>query len=151
MIIRSARESDIPKILEVQYSESEYRYVNPPVFTEELCRSYILHEGKGWVCYDGDDLVGFGIIDLASHKLWALYISLEADKEGHGEALHNLLLEWFFATKSEAITLIIEDKTRAASFYRSQGWLNIGPSDSSTVILELTKENWNNRLFKEIE
>ena len=126
----------------------ENQLSDPSIITEEMCRSYILERGKGWLCFDGDELAGFSIVDLTDNELWALFVRPEQEGKTHGTTLHNLSIEWYFGVNPKPITLSTERGTRAESFYHHHGWEEIGIKENGEVIMKMTKEKWGHRLFR---
>jgi GNAT superfamily N-acetyltransferase len=149
VIIRSARESDIPGMMDVRNTVKENRLVDPSIITEDLCRSYILERGKGWVCLRDDVVAGFGIVDFQDNNIWALFIRPEYEGYGCGSKLHDILLDWYFAKAEGPVWLSTDPKTRAEAFYLNKGWTKTGTTENGEVRFEMSREAWQARHIKQ--
>lgn len=85
MIIREARTEDIPRIQIVRNSVTENTLSDPNLVTDEDCKEFINIRGRGWVCEVNGHLVGFSIVDLKDHNIWALFLVPEFEKQGIGK------------------------------------------------------------------
>lgn len=129
----------------VRYSVTENTLSDPNLVSHTDCREYITHRGKGWVCQINDEIVGFSIVDLVDHNIWALFLRPEFEKRGIGKRLHDVMLNWYFDQTQETVWLGTSPKTRAEYFYREAGWKEVGMHGSEKIKFEMTYENWINK------
>jgi hypothetical protein len=71
MKIREAVIDDIKQIQIVRNSVKENTLSNPNLVSDEDCKEFILVRGKGWVCETNNLIVGFSIVDMRNHNIWA--------------------------------------------------------------------------------
>ena len=126
MIFREAILADIPQIQIVRNSVKENALSSPALVTDEDCKNYLLHRGKGWVCEIENRIVAFAIVDLMDHNVWALFVEPPFEGRGIGKRLHNDMLDWYFSHTDKTIWLGTAPSTRAESFYRKAGWKEVG-------------------------
>ena len=67
------------------------------------------------------------------------------DKRGIGRRLHDTMLHWYFEQTQESVWLGTTPNTRAETFYRKSGWLEIGTYGDGELKFEMTFENWKNK------
>jgi GNAT superfamily N-acetyltransferase len=142
MYFREAQVTDIPQLSNVRLSVQENRLSNPALVTVQDYQNYLTERGKGWVCEVDGIIVGFGIADILSHSIWALFVQPEFAGKGIGKELHELMLAWYFAQTSETVWLSTAPGTRAEQFYRRQGWQDTGRTKSGEVRFEMTAGEW---------
>ncbi len=145
MLFREAGVTDIPQIQVVRNSVKENTLSNPTLVTDKDCENYLLHRGKGWVCEIDDRIVGFAIVDLLDHNVWALFVQPGFDKKGIGKKLHDDMLDWYFSQTDSTIWLSTAPNTRAEKFYRKAGWKEVGMYGKGEVKFEMSKADWKNR------
>jgi len=80
MKIREASIDDIKEIQLVRNSVKENTLSNPQLVTDDTCKEFITIRGKGWVCEINNKIVGFSIVDLKDHNIWALFVKPEFEK-----------------------------------------------------------------------
>jgi len=142
MIIREAHIDDIKQIQIVRNSVTENTLSNPNLVTDEDCKEFITTRGKGWVCEINHDIVGFAIVDLHDHNIWALFINPAFEKQGIGKQLHDIMLHWYFTQTTHAVWLGTSPQTRAETFYRKAGWTDIGTHGKGEIKFEMTYKAW---------
>ena len=142
MIYREAKPEDITSIMRVRLSVKENTLSNPDLVTAQDCLEYITQRGKGWVCEIDHQIVGFAIVDLIEHNIWALFLSPDFEKRGIGKTLHDSMLTWYFKQTKAPVWLGTTPKTRADGFYRKVGWKEIGTHGAKEIKFEMTYENW---------
>ena len=147
MIIRSAKESDITAILHLRNKLEENQLVNPTLITAELCRSYAMERGKGWVCYRHDELAGFGIVDFQDRHIWALMVQPQYEDFACSGKLHDILLDWYFASADGPLWLGTNQV--AEDFFTGKGWHKAGITEDGEVRFEITKQKWQERHIRE--
>ena len=145
MIIRPAEIEDIEQIQIVRNSVIENTLSNPNLVTDKDCEEFLTVRGKGWVCEIDNEIVGFSIVDLKDHNIWALFLKPEFEKKGIGRKLHDIMLSWYFEQTKTNVWLGTSPNTRAEVFYRKAGWKEIGTHGKDEIKFEMTYEKWSNR------
>ncbi|SIR15754.1 GNAT family N-acetyltransferase [Pontibacter lucknowensis] len=142
MLFREATTADIPRLQIIRHSVKENILSDPTLVTDELCALYLNERGKGWVCEVDGQVVGFSIVDLQEHNVWALFLLPEFEGQGIGKQLHRIMLDWYFRQTKETIWLGTDPGTRAESFYRRQGWRQKSIHGGSEIKFEMRYEDW---------
>jgi GNAT superfamily N-acetyltransferase len=142
MFFREARVTDIPQIQKVRNSVRENTLSDPALVTDQDCENYLLNRGKGWVCEIDGKIVGFSIVDIMDHNVWALFVQPGFDKNGIGKKLHDDMLDWYFSHTDETIWLGTAPNTRAEKFYRRAGWKEAGMHGKGEIKFEMDAGNW---------
>lgn len=142
MIIREAKVEDIAQIQIVRHSVKENILSNPDLVTDEDCVNYITNRGKGWVCEINKEIIGFAIVDLIDHNIWALFLNPNFEKQGIGKKLHDIMLDWYFSQTKIKVWLGTDFNTRAEKFYRSAGWQAVGENGKNEIKFEMTYQSW---------
>jgi RimJ/RimL family protein N-acetyltransferase len=145
MIFREAKTTDIPAIQIVRHTVKENILSDPALVTDKDCEEFITQRGKGWVCEVGGEVVGFSIVDLKEHNIWALFLRPEFEGKGIGKELHRLMMDWYFDQTQELVWLSTAPNTRAEAFYTRQGWKNVGMVNKGEVKFEMSYEDWVNK------
>lgn len=145
MIIRKAKIEDIQQIQSVRNSVTENTLSDPNLVTDEDCKTFITIRGKGWVCEMDDEIIGFSIADLKDNNIWALFLRPEFEKQGIGQQLHDIMLDWYFEQTKENVWLSTSPMTRAERFYRKAGWKEIGTHGKGEIKFEMTYDDWMTR------
>jgi GNAT superfamily N-acetyltransferase len=148
MIIREARLEDIPQIQIVRNSVTENTLSDPNLVTDQDCEEFLFERGKGWVCEIDDQIKGFSIVDLKNKNIWALFLHPDFERQGIGRNLHDVMLDWYFEQTNENVWLGTSPGTRAETFYRKSGWIEIGTHGKGEVKFEMTVDRWRNRTIK---
>lgn len=142
MIIREAKIEDIKQIQIVRNAVKENMLSNPNLVTDQDCEEFMFVRGKGWVCEIDKQIVGFSIVDMKDHNIWALFLQPEFENRGIGRKLHDIMLNWYFAQTKDTVWLGTAPNTRAETFYRKSGWKEIGTHGNGEVKFEMTFDNW---------
>ncbi len=142
MIFREATIADIKQIQIVRNAVKENILSNPALVTDADVQDYIVRRGKGWVCVIDNVVVGFSIVDLVEHNIWALFVHPDAEGKGIGKQLHDLMMDWYFKQTNETVWLSTTPGTRAETFYKMQGWKEVGLYGKGEVKFELQKVDW---------
>jgi GNAT superfamily N-acetyltransferase len=145
MIFREAKTTDIPAIQFVRHTVKENILSDPALVTDKDCEEFLTQRGKGWVCEVGGEVVGFSIVDLKEHNIWALFLRPEFEGKGIGKELHLLMMNWYFDQTHDPIWLGTSPNTRAKEFYTRQGWKNVGMVNKGEVKFEMSYEDWVNK------
>ncbi len=147
MIFREATIQDIDDIMNVRFSVVENALNTPGLVTEKDCEEYLTQRGKGWVCEIDHSVVGFSIVDLQAHNIWALFVRPEQEARGIGKELHRLMMDWYFSQTREKVWLGTAPGTRAEVFYGKNGWTAVGTVNKGEVKFEMSWEDWERRKF----
>ena len=141
LIFREASPADIPQIQIVRNAVKENRLSDPALVSDKDCEEYMTKRGKAWVCEIGLQIVGFAYADLQENNIWALFVQPEYEGKGIGKELHRIMLDWYFGVTPEKVWLSTDPLTRAATFYRKQGWKEAG-GDGKELRFEMTYADW---------
>ncbi len=142
MEIREAEIKDIKQIQTVRNAVKENTLSNPALVTDNDCEEFITKRGKGWICEIENRIVGFSIVDLKDHNIWALFVHPDFDQKGIGRKLHTIMMDWHFSQTVEKVWLGTAPGTRAEVFYRKSGWTEVGTHGKSEIKFEMTAEEW---------
>lgn len=142
MTVREATVKDIQQIQLVRNAVKENRLSNPALVTDADCEAYLFKRGKGWVCVEDDWVVGFSIVDLKENNVWALFVHPDFEKKGIGKKLHDSMMGWYFKQTKQLIWLGTSPATRAAQFYKMQGWKETGMHGKKEIKFEMGYEVW---------
>ena len=145
MIFRQAITADIPQIQVVRNAVKENMLSDPALVSDRDNEEFITERGKGWVCADNGRIVGFAIADLKEKNIWALFVLPQYEGKGIGKTLHDLMMDWYFQQTTEKVWLGTAFHTRAETFYRMQGWKEVGMHGSKEVKFEMSYEAWSGR------
>lgn len=142
MIFREAVVTDIPQIQIVRNAVKENILSNPALVTDADVEEYIVRRGKGWVCEMNNEIVGFAIADLVDKNIWALFVHPDAEGKGIGKQLHDQMVNWYFSQTDETVWLSTTPGTRAETFYKMQGWTEVGVYGKGETKFEMRKVDW---------
>jgi len=145
MIIREATVDDIDNYMLVRMSVKENILSNPALVTRKDNEDYLTQFGKGWVCEIDHRIVGFAIVGLKQHNIWALFVHPDFEGQGIGRQLHDIMLDSYFDQTQEAVWLGTSPNTRAEQFYRKSGWEEIGVHGKGEIKFEMTFSRWTNK------
>jgi len=126
MILREATVADITGMHVVRVAVQENRLPDPALITPEDYEEFIMRRGKGWICEENNTIVGFAIVDMQDHNVWALFVQPGFDGKGIGRKLHDTMMDWYFNHTETTIWLGTAPGTRAEQFYRAAGWKEVG-------------------------
>ena len=138
---REALPEDIPQLHQIRLAVKENVLSNPDLVKEKDYVPFLLTKGKGWLGMFDGKVVGFSIVDLENHNVWALFIHPDYEGNSVGKNLHKLMLDWYFKQTSKTIWLGTAPGTRAEYFYRKRGWKEIG-MHGKEIKFEMEKEDW---------
>lgn len=138
-MIRVARSSDTPAINNLRLRVRENVLSDPSWLTVEGTTRAITQEGRGWVWWEGDTLLGFSIALQEDPEIWALFVDPDAEGQGIGQALLTKAVEWLWQRGAPSIRLSTDPETRADRFYRRQGWQPTGHNDKGEVTFVLER------------
>lgn len=145
MLFRTATLADIPQIQIVRHSVRENTLSDPALVTDQDVAVFLTERGKGWVCEIDGQIIGFAIVDMQDHNIWALFLRPEFEKQGIGRNLQELMLDWYFGQIHEPVWLGTSPGTRAEAFYRKSGWTEVGMHGKGEVKFEMPYAVWKGR------
>lgn len=148
MNLREAKVSDISQIQIVRNSVKENPLSDSNLVTDHDCEDFLTKRGKGWVYEVHGIIVGFSIVDLVDHNIWALFVHPDHDNKGIGKQLHDIMLDWYFKQTEKTVWLGTAPGTRAEAFYRKAGWAEVGTHGKGEVKFEMTVEKWQTHISK---
>ena len=99
-------------------------------------------DGRGWVCEVDGRIVGFAIADLSAANVYALFVEPAFEGRGIGRHLHDTMMAWFLAAGPSRVWLSTDPDTRAESFYRRAGWVEVGKERNGEIRFEMSRERW---------
>ena len=142
MRFRQAESRDILQIQKVRHSVKENILSDPALVTDADCAEYLELYGRGWVCEEEHEIVGFAIADLKNHNIWALFVRPDFERRGIGKKLHDMMLDWYFSKTKEKVWLGTTPRTRAEIFYRKAGWTENGLHGKGEIKFEMDYAKW---------
>ena len=142
MHFREAKIQDIPSMHLVRMSVKENVLSNPLFVKEEDYIQFITTDGKGWICEEEGEILGFAIVDTVKKNIWALFIHPDFENKGLGKQLHQIMLNWYFNKYSEKLWLTTSPGTRASKFYPLLGWKENGLDKNGEIIFEMDKNDY---------
>lgn len=148
MIFREAIPADIPAMQVVRHAVRENMLSDPSLVTDADCEHYIMVRGKGWICETGTTLLGFAIADLQDDNIWALFVHPDHAGQGIGKKLHRIMMTWYFEQGKEQAWLSTAPATKAAAFYRMNGWRETGTYGNAELRFEISAADWKQQLLQ---
>lgn len=139
MKIRVATIEDCAAMHGIRMAVRENVLSNPGSITIDDYREMIERRGRGWICEIGDEPVGFAIGDLRECNIWALFVRPGFEGRGIGRGLHDVMVEWMFASGARRVWLSTDRGTRAERFYVRAGWRYCGLSAQGEARYEIVK------------
>lgn len=138
---REALTKDIPQLHFIRLVVKENALSNPDKVKEEDYVPFLETKGKGWIGIMDGKVVGFSIVDMENHNVWALFIHPDHEGKSVGKTLHKLMLDWYFRHTSQTIWLSTAPGTRAEYFYRKRGWKESG-MHGNEIKFEMNFQDW---------
>ncbi|MDZ4792961.1 MAG: GNAT family N-acetyltransferase [Bacteroidota bacterium] len=145
MIFCQAQSADIPELQIVRNSVTENTLSDPALVPDLDVEDYINRRGRGWVALHDTGIVVFSIVSVMDNNVWALFIEPGFEKQGIGQKLREMMMNWYFAQTDTTIWLGTAPGTRAKQFYRKAGWQETGTHGKDEIKFEMTSENWKNQ------
>ena len=142
MQFREATLADISGMSRVRYAVRENPLNTPGLVTDADYELFLTQRGKGWVCSVADEIVGFAIVDLQGHNIWALFVEPDFAEKGIGKELHRRMMDWYFNQSTAPVWLGTAPNTRAEVFYEKMGWRKVGMANKGEVKFEMSAEDW---------
>lgn len=134
---RDALVTDIALMHKVRISVTENPLPDAGMITHADYEDFITRRGHGWICEINGTIVGFAIVDLVEHNVWALFVQPGYEKKGIGRELQRLMLAWYFSKTSHPLWLGTAPGSRAESFYRKSGWTETGRRSNGEIRFEM--------------
>ncbi len=144
MIFREAQINDIAQIQFVRNAVKENVLSDPSLVPDKDVVEFLFTRGKGWVCEVDEKIVGFSIADLKENNIWALFIHPDFEAKGIGKRLHKEMLDWYFDQTKEKVWLGTAPNSRAETFYRMNGWKEVGTHGKGEIKFEMSYDDWKN-------
>jgi GNAT superfamily N-acetyltransferase len=145
MQFREAVVTDISQMMTVRLSVKENVLSNPALVPQADYADYLFNRGKGWVCIENNNVLGFSIADLKEHNIWALFVLPGEEGRGIGKRLHDLMLQWYFSQTETTVWLSTVPGSRAEGFYRKAGWMEDGLYGKGEIRFIMSIENYKNK------
>lgn len=145
MHFRLAQIEDIPQLHKIRIVVKENILPNPDLISANDYEDFLTRHGKGWLCENENQVLGFAIVDLKEHNVWALFVKPGHEGKGIGRRLHDEMLDWYFDQTKETIWLRTAAATRAEKFYRKAGWKESGIRPNGEIRFEMPALIWENR------
>jgi GNAT superfamily N-acetyltransferase len=136
IVIRQATLSDAAAIWAVRYAVQE-NTLTPGRITDEDLRREIEDTGRGWVLEEDDSIRAFAIGNAVTGNVWALFVHPDAQGQGYGRRLHDVMVAWLRERGAPTLWLMTGEQTRATVFYERLGWRRVGASSNGEVRYEL--------------
>lgn len=144
-MLRLATRQDIAEIWRVRYAVTQ-NTLTPGRISDQAVFDHLEDFGCGWVVELAPDrIAGFSIGDARDGNIWALFVDPACEGQGHGRALHDVMVEWLFAQGLTRLSLGTEVDSRAESFYRRSGWRPLHIDDHGERRMELLAADWKAR------
>ena len=133
--LRPATRADLPRIHAIRHGTTENRLEDPARVTDAEVAWY-MDEAIFLVSEDGRGIQGFVCANHRTGSVWALFVIEGAQGRGHGTALLDAALARLRWIGHRQAHLATGADTRAARFYRAQGWRPTGTdADGDTVFV----------------
>ena len=112
MIIREARIDDIDHYMIVRMAVKENILSNPALVTQKDNEDYLTQFGKGWVCEIDQTIVGFAIVGLKQHNIWALFVHPDFEDQGIGTSRYHARMVFRSNSRSCLVRNLTQYKSR---------------------------------------
>ncbi len=132
--LRSATQADVPRIYEMRHGTAENRLNNPALVTDAEIAWYI-GVGTSLVSEDAAGVQGFTCMNDQTAYVSALFVIDCAQGCGHGTRLLDAGLSRLREAGHRQAFLSTGAGTKAAAFYRSRGWQDMGTSLQGEMVL----------------
>lgn len=121
-IYRPATSTDIEGMHRVRKAVLENRLTSNKI-REEHYVPYLEELGRSWVALNtAGEVLGFAAGNRETGNIWALFVHPDAEGQGIGKALHDMMIVWLFSTGLQQLNLSTGANTRAQQFYERAGW-----------------------------
>jgi len=134
--VRLATPTDFAAMHRIRMAVKENVLSRPEAITEHDYVQAITELGRGWVAEEEGEMAGFAIAYRNGH-VWAMFVDPQKEGRGHARALHAAMVEWLREVGVTHARLSTDPGTRAAAFYRQQGWQPGEISSNGELAFEL--------------
>lgn len=144
---RQATRDDTAELWRVRYAVTE-NTLTPGRISDAELHAYLEDYGRGWVIELAPApnlrIAGFAIGDNRNGHIWAMFVDPALHGQGHGRALHDVMVNWLFDQGHRRLDLGTMPGSRAEAFYRRAGWTptDDGLDAHGDKCFELRIENW---------
>ncbi len=114
--LRPATRADLPRIYQVRKASIENRLGNPALVTDEEVAWY-MEEAIFLVSEDENDVQGFICANHLTGYVWALFVTVEVQRRGHGTALLNAAMSRLREAGHRQVFLSTSKGAKAEKFY----------------------------------
>lgn len=128
MEFREIRAADVPALFDLRPRTRENVITVEQLaklgITVESLRGFLAATQKGWLCADGDKVVGFCIGDRSNCELAVVAVLPEYEGRGVGGILMDRVEAWLWESGCTRawLTTDVDTGLRAYGFYRHRGW-----------------------------
>lgn len=140
---RSAISTDVQGMHRVRRAVLENRLTSNKI-REEHYVPYLEERGRSWVALnDAGEVLGFAAGNRETGNIWALFVHPDAEGQGIGKQLHDMMIAWLFSTGLRELNLSTGTQTRAEKFYERAGWslVKVEESEAFYVLHYLNRPN----------
>ena len=142
--LRQATRDDTAEIWRVRYAVTE-NTLTPGRIADAEVHAYLEDYGRGWVVELAPGrIAGFSIGDARDGNIWAMFVDPACAAQGHGRALHDVMVDWLFSTGLPRLSLGTQPGSRADAFYRRAGWWPLHIDTHGERRFELFADDWKN-------
>ena len=137
---------DLPAVFEVRFSTIENAITEEEleehygITRESLAAAIQTPDTAGWLCEDGDTVVGFSMGDRSNGEVTVVAVRPEQEGRGVGKGVLTRVRDWLFEAGHERIWLYTthEPALRAYGFYLHLGWEATGElhDDEGVMVLK---------------
>lgn len=135
-MIRKATLADRPRISEVRLAVRENQLSAASAGKVETTADWIFENATFWVWEEAGAIQGFSVADPRDGTIFGLFIHPDYEGRGLARALLPLACADLKASGFAVATLTTDPGTRAARFYRQNGWEEIGRQDNGEIIFQ---------------
>lgn len=120
--------ADVPELFVVRVQTRENRYSLEELagigITEGSICAALQASFSGWLCEDGERVVGFALGDSSNGEMTVIAVLPEYEGRGVGRGLLSRVEQWLGSQGCERIWLTtdMDPSLRAYGFYRQLGW-----------------------------
>lgn len=123
-MIRTAGLADIPELMRIRLGVRENSFNPARVSPADVV--WFVENAPVWVWEEAGAIRGFSAGDPRNGSIWALFVDPPFEGRGIGSALIARACASLVEAGHRTATLDTEPGTRAAEFYRRQGWVEGG-------------------------
>jgi ribosomal protein S18 acetylase RimI-like enzyme len=106
----------------IRLAVKENTLSDPSFITRQMYLDYLDKLGRGWVCENAGQIVGFSYAAHDDSSIWALFVLPEQEGLGIGKQLLSLATAYLFDLGNDHIKLGTTPDTRADRFYNALSW-----------------------------